>query len=608
MSFMKLKSLEVSGPNKTTSSIEFGEKVTIIAGPSDSGKTCIFKCINYVLGASNKDENIPLDEQDGYDTIKLEMLVDDGTLILERKVNGKSVTVTSTSQKISSGEYLISPTKKNPKSTNDLFLNILGLDNNIKLPKNNKGQPASFTWRTIIQAFMVDEERADSKTSILLAQQNQPLYLASLIYLLTGDELSKYIGDKEASTIKKAKRDALIDYIKRQRTALETQKAELEEKMKEIGGDTTIEDQIKALNLQLDTVNEKIDKATSSNQVLSTDLIVVQDRLAKNKALMSRYETLNSQYSTDINRLTFIVDNENIIEKNKRPTKCPYCDHDMVPHDHSSYIAASRAELVKLVQKSNELEETKIGLQNQIDDDTDLIQEYKEEIAEANSQVKESLIPQRNKISTMLQAYNEYLRIKASLEYLSESDRKFEEDQTTYENEDINTFTPFNGKEILFDLIQHDIATNANEILEGTGYTPIETVEFIKKTVDLLINGKRKTNRGKGYKAFTNSVLLLAFQKLLSSKAEKNPHFYVFDSPLKGLSIARGTEYKENVRSGYFQYLIDNATDDQTIVIDNTNEHELPELQANEFVKIYEFTGNDAVEGRYGFLLDVRKK
>ena len=609
MSYIRIKKLEVSGPNRTTSSIEFGEKVTIIAGPSDTGKTCIYRCINYALGASNREENIPLDEQDGYDTIKLYVAIEDGVLTLTRKNNGKGITVESSSPTIGSGEYLISPTKKNPKSTNDLFLKILGLSADIKLPKNNKGDSASFTWRTLIQAFMVDEERADSKNSILLAQKNQPLYLASIVYLLTHDELDDYKGDKESETIKKAKRNALIEYIKGQRASLEKKKKEYESKIANYASNKSVDEQIEELNSKLAYINEEIDSATEEIKKLSDEVIAVQDRLSKNQALMTRYDNLNSQYSTDINRLTFIVDNEDLIKQKKRPTKCPYCEQDMIPHDHSSYIAASQAELAKLMQKANELEETRVGLQNQIDDDSEIIEEYKEEIEEHSTHIKAALIPQRNQITSMMQTYEEYLRIKASLEYLAESDTEFKTDQEKYEKEAAETtFHPFNGKELLYGLMNHDLVSNATRILSEIGYSPIETVVFSEKNLDLLVNGKRKTNRGKGYKAFTNSVLLLAFQQLMNEKAAKNPHFYIFDSPLKGLSLANGIDYKEDIRKGYFQYLINNETNDQIIVIDNTKEHELPELESNEYVKVYEFTGNEALEGRYGFLLDVRKK
>ena len=99
----------------------------------------------------------------------------------------------------------------------------------------------------------------------------------------------------------------------------------------------------------------------------------------------------------------------------------------------------------------------------------------------------------------------------------------------------------------------------------------------------------------------------MAFQKLLSDKVNNLSFFYIFDSPLKGLSIAKDTDYDHDVRVGYFNYLVNLDTSDQIIVIDNTKEHELPELRSNEHVKIYEFTGNERIDGRYGFLIGVRK-
>ena len=63
MSFIKLIRLDVSGPNDNFTEIEFGNKATIIAGPSDTGKTCIFKCIDYVLGAKNDEEHSPFDKE-----------------------------------------------------------------------------------------------------------------------------------------------------------------------------------------------------------------------------------------------------------------------------------------------------------------------------------------------------------------------------------------------------------------------------------------------------------------------------------------------------------------------------------------------------------------
>lgn len=608
MPSIKLISLAASGPNKSLSTIDFGDRITIIAGPSDSGKTCIYKCINWALGASNDEDNVPFDEQDGYDTVVLTLGVGDGRVTITRKTDWKKVEVSSSSPSIESGEYLLSPTKANPNSTNDLFLSILGLPTDLSLPKNEKGETNRFTWRTIVKAFMVDESRADSSKSILLAKDNQTLYIASLIYLLTGSELDEYKGDKEAEKIKKAKHAALLEYIKGQRASLEKKKIEFESKIKDLESNESIEDKIEDLNNAIIELNAAIDRITAESQELSDSLLIVQEKISKNRSLLSRYETLNSQYATDINRLTFIVNNEELINQEEKPTKCPYCDSDMKPNDHSSYLQASRAELVKLIQKANELEDTRSELQDTIDDDEQMADDYKERIEANRMMIKEKLTPQRAEIANMLQNYKEYLSIMASLNYMKQYDVELDEEQKKYEKAaETTSFTPFKGREMLFNTINEEIVENAKSILESMHYEPLESVEFSDKNLDLVINKKRKTNRGKGFKAFTNSVLLLAFQKLLSNKVDDVSFFYIFDSPLKGLSLAQGIDYDHDIRAGYFRYLINLETSDQIIVIDNTREHELPMLESNVHVKIYEFTGNENTDGRYGFLMDVRK-
>ena len=49
MGYMKLKKLTVSGENKSDSIIEFGSKLTIIAGPSETGKSTIYRCLDYIF-------------------------------------------------------------------------------------------------------------------------------------------------------------------------------------------------------------------------------------------------------------------------------------------------------------------------------------------------------------------------------------------------------------------------------------------------------------------------------------------------------------------------------------------------------------------------------
>ena len=607
MPYIKIKKLTASGPNKITSTIVFGNKLTIIAGPSDSGKTCIYKCIDYIFGGSNDEENLPFDELDGYDTIELELETHKGNIKLTRVQKSNITTVNTTINDIENGDYSLKPSKKNPKTINELFLKLIDSPIDLKLPMNDKGKTAAFTWRTIKQAFIVDENRADQKSSILLAPLNQPLYIASIIYMMTGNELSEYKGDPEAELIRKTKRNTLMNYIQSQRSSLLAKKNEYEEKLKNLPEGKTLEDIMNDLSSKIDELTVQIDNLSNEYQRLNVECIPIRNRLNKNNALITRYQQLNSMYATDINRLTFIVDNEELIKNKTKKTKCPYCDSEITPHDHKSYIQASQAELVKVIQDANDLEETRVQIQNQIDDDKALLNSYSDELNEIKRKINLDLIPQRKELSIQLQGYKEYMQIEGTLSYMDQSDKELETDYKKYESDTDISYTPFKGKPLLYNLLSAAISQNAMGILNEIGYSPIESVEFAKSSLDLLVNKKRKSNRGKGYKAFTNTVLLLSFRKYLNENSQKCFHFYMFDSPLKGLSLPDEIVATEDIRKGFFNYLVNHTENDQVIIFENTNDHELPLINESDDVKVYSFSGKENIN-RYGFLESVRRK
>ena len=93
----------------------------------------------------------------------------------------------------------------------------------------------------------------------------------------------------------------------------------------------------------------------------------------------------------------------------------------------------------------------------------------------------------------------------------------------------------------------------------------------------------------------------------MNKVAKINPHFYFIDSPVQTLMTeASDEDIKDDLRKGLFKYLFENYGDDQIIVIENTDKHELPKFENvnPEDVKVYEFTQNKE-KGRYGFLNDV---
>ena len=124
---------------------------------------------------------------------------------------------------------------------------------------------------------------------------------------------------------------------------------------------------------------------------------------------------------------------------------------------------------------------------------------------------------------------------------------------------------------------------------------------------DIIVNGEHKKSHGKGYRSLLNSLLILSMREYINSVAIHNPHYYMIDSPLHGLTMPNGVEETQNVRRGFFKYLIDNIGDDQIIIIENVVPNDIPEnVNSNPDVKIIEFT-QDEENGRYGLLKGVRK-
>lgn len=78
-----IKKLTVTGQGKEPSIITFGKGLNIVCGPSDTGKSYIIECIDYIFGGST----IPIDPKEGYDCVKMIVETSQGTVTAERFFN-----------------------------------------------------------------------------------------------------------------------------------------------------------------------------------------------------------------------------------------------------------------------------------------------------------------------------------------------------------------------------------------------------------------------------------------------------------------------------------------------------------------------------------------
>ena len=100
MSFY-IEKIIVTGSGKTDSIIELSNGVNIIYGPSNTGKTYIVKCIDYMFGS----EREPIDISTGYQYIKIIVRTQCGTITMSRKIGENKIEVSSNDNNVPSGKY-----------------------------------------------------------------------------------------------------------------------------------------------------------------------------------------------------------------------------------------------------------------------------------------------------------------------------------------------------------------------------------------------------------------------------------------------------------------------------------------------------------------------
>ena len=155
MNRFTIRKLTVSGGGHQDSIIEFTDGLNIIIGPSNTGKSLIMDCIDYVFGFTPK-VNRPskiVDNNNGYTHVELELKTDKGSVSLKREIGTTKVSVISHHSEIESGSY--SSDRNAKKNINDIFLKLIGINDKHKVLSSQKGSTQSLTWRSILHLFFI---------------------------------------------------------------------------------------------------------------------------------------------------------------------------------------------------------------------------------------------------------------------------------------------------------------------------------------------------------------------------------------------------------------------------------------------------------------------
>lgn len=603
-----IKKVIAKSAAKGDASVTFGRGLTIIQGRSDSGKTCVANCIDFIFGGS---VDKPFKESAKYDGVTMIVASNDkdGEITLHRDVGKNQVAVSSTIDGIDSDTYDVNYHKgmKNPP-LNEVWLKLIGIEQETMIVTNARFETKRLTWRNLLRVFYLDENRVDDIDSIVEPKHRymeNTLFLSALLYLITGRTFTE-TDAHEKKEIKKARRNAVKDYVNRKIQDAASRKEELEKDLHIFDG-ADVEDQIAHATATLQETRRKIDRALAESQKILSSILETEERAAECDVLLTRYRKLAAQYKADIHRLSLIVEGEEAYQEIPQPTKCPYCDGIITPRKRISYIESSKVEMERTMMQLSRLEYTEKDVEDRKEEIHAELEELKRQRDTLEAKIKTELRPQENEQQNMVNAYKSYLRIVSEIDLIEAYAVDFGNDLTALENEPKDdTALEYHPKDYFGDNFAIKMSEIANNVLKECCYFNLLKARFNFSTFDIEVNGEEKgSSHGKDYRSYLNTVMLMILRRYLANNAKFDPHIFIVDTPLHGFDDGVDDKMPESMRAGLYRYFMNHQDEGQLIIIENLDH--IPHLEYEKHGAVVETFGKGLIpETRYGFLNDVR--
>lgn len=592
------------GKGKRDSFVDFTPGLNIICGRSNTGKTAIARCIDFVLGKMGEP---PIDEPLGYDQVELLVQAAAGTIGITRNFGKNQVDVKTDIPGVYSGKYNLNHSQSKTTALpvlSDLLLNVIGIPTPCMVIKNIDFKRAPLTLRTFLHMLIFLNNDIGNVKSVLEPKESiqKTVFFSSLLFLMTGFNFPEQ-DEQTKKEIRIAEQNAVTRYVNRQISNVAEKKKALQKQMTAFQG-IDVEQQMTSLIAVIEQTESAISAALSRRQDLVQEMSDLQEKVTEAELMKSRYATLKSQYTADIKRLTFIADGEMNRSVHDKNNVCPFCESHFTPKDDETYIESARGELSRILAQMNDLTKAEQSLTEEMNWMSEEMAKLDAEKDSIENLIQQELRPKAEEMRKSLAAYKSFLQLKREMSVIDDFAAVWEKDlrNPPVETENVRQYHP---REHFDDDFKRLINQYYMEILRECSYSPEPTsANFNISDFDIEIDGhKKSTHEGQGYTSFVNSVTALTFRHYLAHHGKYYPGFLIIDTPLLGLDQGVADSAPESMCSGLFRYFMNHQEEGQLIIIENSKN--LPDLD-------YEAAGANVItftkgltEGRPGFLHGV---
>lgn len=607
--FTKIASI---GTNKRAAEINFKKGLNVVAGASETGKSYLMDCINYIFGARDPPKEIK--ESKGYEQIRAEIRTFEGQIItLSRQFGDSQIYAAecpfeefdnNEPQKLSSTH-----SSHNDNNISVFLLSLLKL-NGKKLKKNNLNETRDLSFRDLARFCLVSETKIIEKESpIYSGQRTEETANKSLFKLLLTGEDDDDLERIENPDIVKSRIRGRIELIKEDIESKEMFLIDIK-KRSEVLTTEEINVQIQKLINIVEDIHKDLIEEEQKRADIWSGLDKLKASLSQNEEIKKRFELLDQHYSSDLNRLEFINEGKQGLDQLKK-VNCPLCDSlidqkllEPYEEDEGNFLNSINSEFYKIKKKQEELIKTIIDLDKKISEVKENIDKKNEEFGTIDKYISNKLKPIHKMHYDNLNKFLNLRDEKVQINLIDSQIDKLNKDLKYYD-EKLNEKEKRATEKIMPERIYAELSNEVKNVLTSWGIE-CEKVYYDPTINDIEIDGEKRSNSGKGYRAIYLSAFMVAVMFFCLKKNLKHPYFLILDSPLttykekdaKNSESSNEDKVSEDIQNKFYQSLanLQDINKVQIIVIENKD----PPKNIEDKITLEHFSKNESIE-RYGF-------
>lgn len=600
--------LSLTGMGVPKAEVCFKAGLNVVSGPSDTGKTFIVQCIDFMFGASTAPKSIP--EAEPYDLLQIGLRTPDNAdeIILERSIRGGDVNLYR-----KSGERLTLGIKHrdgDESTVSNFLLTLSGLVGK-KIRTNSRGTTRSLSFRDIARLILVNEETIIRELSPIYSLRGgystRPVESSVLRLLLSGVDDTSVVA-KEDIKVARGKQQGKAEVIEvlldrtRQRAVdlnIAGNGAEWRQNL------TRVDALYSLASTELAVEQKTVEKIEERRRSVWTHLRQLESRKDVLTELQRRFELLQQQYVSDLRRLETIAE-AGVRLGQMKEERCPVCGSLAEHHVHThqkpeaapdDVASASLAEANKIKILLTDLQSTRESNDAEI---VRLVADCASKQTELNTIAIELADQIKPRVNAALQKlrdsqaerdlYKRALEIQSRVDELTTLLREISNMKPEKPSGGTSTKVGADEAEAFCQQIEY--------LLKDWQFPGLGRVTFGEEDQDIVISGRDRTSHGKGVRAIAHAAFNLALMQLCLKESSPHPGLVIIDSPLvvyREPDTDEG-EFSRDVKDAFYRSVAKEFPNAQVIIFENED----PPTDIGESSNVIRFTG--ANHGRRGFI------